>query len=56
MIAEFPELDIITKYPKVRLSALKHFSILYKVLESEIIVVAFWDNRQDPKLLLELTK
>jgi hypothetical protein len=31
-----------------------HFSIFYKVTEKHLIITAFWDNRQDPKKLLEL--
>ena len=33
-----------------------HFSILYKLAEEKLIITAFWDNRQDPKKLLELIK
>ena len=43
----------LTTFEEVRVSALGHFSIYYKITEKELIVVAFWDNRQDPKLLLE---
>jgi len=30
-----------------------HFSIYYKITETKLIIMAFWDNRQDPKKLLE---
>ncbi len=30
-----------------------HFSIYYKFTSDQIIVMAFWDNRQDPKKLLK---
>lgn len=43
-----------TIYPDTRISAMGHFSILYKVVDSRIIVTAFWDNRQEPAKLLEL--
>lgn len=33
-----------------------HFSILYKLTESQLIITAFWDNRQDPKKLVEIIK
>lgn len=42
-----------TTFEDVRVSSLGHFSIYYKTTEKEIIVVAFWDNRQDPKKILE---
>ena len=40
--------------PHIRVSSLGHYSIFYKLTESELIVVAFWDNRQNPKKLLEI--
>ncbi len=33
-----------------------HFSLLYKFNENEVIITAFWDNRQDPEKLLEIIK
>ena len=30
-----------------------HFSIYYKLTKDKLIITAFWDNRQDPKKLLE---
>jgi hypothetical protein len=30
-----------------------HFSLYYMVDEYQIIVMAFWDNRQDPEKLLK---
>jgi plasmid stabilization system protein ParE len=48
----FPE----TIYPETRISAMGHFSILYKIAEEQLIITAFWDNRQDPKKLLETIK
>lgn len=31
-----------------------YFSIYYKITDEQLIITAFWDNRQDPKKLLEL--
>jgi len=45
-----------TTFQDVHVSSLGHFSIYYKITETELIVVAFWDNRQDPKKLLEEIK
>ena len=45
-----------TIYPETRVAAMGHFSIFYRLTESKLIVTAFWDNRQDPKKLLELIK
>lgn len=42
------------EFQNVRESALGHFSLYYRITEKQIIVMAFWDNRQDPKKLLKL--
>jgi len=43
--------------PGIRVAAMNHFSIFYRITTTRIIISAFWDNRQDPKKLLEvLTK
>ena len=41
-------------YPETREAALGYFSIYYKTQDNQLIVMAFWDNRQDPKKLLEM--
>lgn len=38
------------------MAAMGHFSLIYQVFESKIIITAFWDNRQDPKKLYEMLK
>ena len=56
VIQVFPEAFKSTTYPETRISAMGHFSILYKITDTQIIVTAFWDNRQDPEKLLEIIK
>jgi plasmid stabilization system protein ParE len=56
VIRKFPEAFVATRYPKTRISAMGHFSLLYKFTEHEIIITSFWDNRQDPEKLLELIR
>ncbi|OYQ49035.1 type II toxin-antitoxin system RelE/ParE family toxin [Flavobacterium aurantiibacter] len=41
-------------YPDTREAALGYFSIYYKITDSQLIITAFWDNRQDPKKLIKL--
>jgi plasmid stabilization system protein ParE len=41
-------------YPDTHVSAMGYFSIFYKITSEKIIITAFWDNRQDPKKLLDL--
>jgi hypothetical protein len=33
-----------------------HYSIVYKIDNISIIITLFWDNRQDPKKLLDFLK
>jgi plasmid stabilization system protein ParE len=56
-IVRHPESFKTTSFPETRVSAMGHFSIFYKLTADQIIITAFWDNRQDPKILFEtLTK
>jgi len=50
-IAETPFLFKATDFVDVRVGT---FSIFYKVTSTEIIVTAFWDNRQNPQELLKI--
>jgi plasmid stabilization system protein ParE len=57
IISDNPLLFKQTEIESIRESAMGHFSLYYAFNEKEIIVMAFWDNRQDPeKLIAELTK
>ena len=53
-ILTHPESYKLTEFPETRVSAMGYFSIFYKVTESQLIITAFWDNRQDPKTLLRV--
>jgi plasmid stabilization system protein ParE len=54
LIAKNPQLFKSTDFRDTRISAMGHFSILYIYSETQLIITAFWDNRQDPKKLLAL--
>ncbi len=54
LIADNPYIYKSTDFKDVRVAPLGNFSIYYKVTDKEIIITAFWDNRQDPKKLLEI--
>ena len=51
-----PKLFKKADYPNTHVSALGHFSIFYKYTKDTLIITAFWDNRQDPKKLLDILK
>lgn len=51
-IANNPESFKITDFKDIRVTSLGNYSIYYKTTKNEVIISAFWDNRQDPKKLL----
>ncbi len=53
-IAQQPFLYKKTDFRATRVAPLGNFSIYYKVSDKEIIITAFWDNRQNPKTLLKI--
>ena len=46
-----PEMGKKTNFGETRAIIMTHYSILYKIDTSRIIITGFWDNRQDPKKL-----
>jgi plasmid stabilization system protein ParE len=54
VISKNPEAFKETDIDEVRESAMGHFSLYYKITPELIIVMAFWDNRQEPKTLLKV--
>jgi toxin YoeB len=55
-IAKSPLIYKRTDFSDIRVTSLGNFSIFYKITDKSIIITAFWDNRQDPKKLLEILK
>jgi len=53
-IAKTPFIYKLTDYKGIRVASLGNYSIYYKITETNIIITAFWDNRQNPKKLLRI--
>lgn len=51
-----PDIYIKTEFPDIRTSTLGHYNIFYKITTDELIVIAFWDNRRNPKTLSKILK
>ncbi|PXY43286.1 type II toxin-antitoxin system RelE/ParE family toxin [Flavobacterium hydrophilum] len=49
-----PEIYITTSFPDIRVSTLGHYNIFYKTTSRELIVIAFWDNRRNPKTISKI--
>lgn len=54
LIVDHPEIGKSTNHQNTRQAAMGNFSVYYKILNENIIVTAFWDNRQNPKKLLKI--
>ncbi len=48
-----PELGKKTEFNDTRVISLGHYCILYRKVNSKIIITGFWDNRQNPDKLLK---
>lgn len=53
-LRKYPESAKLTDFPQTRNAVLGHFSILYKVSDNSLIIMAIWDNRDNPDKLLSL--
>jgi hypothetical protein len=51
-----PETYIKTSFQDIRVSTLGHYNIFYKTTPNEFIILAFWDNRRNPKILSKILK
>lgn len=56
LISKNPEAGKPTNHLDTREAAMGNFSIYYKNIDQQIIITAFWDNRQDPEKLINLLK
>ncbi|QAA82032.1 type II toxin-antitoxin system RelE/ParE family toxin [Aequorivita sp. H23M31] len=55
-ISKNPFIYKLTDFNDFRVASLGNYSIYYKVSGNDLIISAFWDNRQDLKKLLEILK
>ena len=51
-----PDIGKRTEFVNTRAISLGHYSIFYQIIESQIFIISFWDNRQDPVKLLIFLK
>ena len=55
-LAKTPFIHKKADFKDIRVASLGNFSMFYKITNNEILITAFWDNRQDPKKLLLILK
>jgi len=49
IVSVFPESGIPTQYKDIKLTIVSHFEIIFKVTNTEIVVLDIWDSRQNPE-------
>jgi hypothetical protein len=52
LLKQFPGMGVATEFADIRAVSMGYYTLLYKVVGAKVIIVGFWDNRQDPALLL----
>jgi plasmid stabilization system protein ParE len=56
LILKYPKSGREMEIPGVRASVMGYFSLIYTLSTREINIIAFWDNRQNPKTLFDQLK
>lgn len=54
LLINHPKLGRETDFKNTRVLSMGYYSIFYKPNKEQILITAFWDNRQDPEKLLQL--
>lgn len=56
LLKQHPNLGKSIEFEDIRMISLWHYSILYKVVPTQIIVTAIWDNRQESSKFLKFLR
>ena len=56
IITDFPEIGKLTDQANTRIKIVKDYLIIYEETETQILILAIWDTRQDPGKLKEVLK
>lgn len=56
LLKNYPYIGKKTEYKDIRILPFEHYNILYRIENSRILIMAFWDNRQNPRKLLKLLR
>ncbi len=53
IVLKLPEFGISTTSTDVKFIIVSHFELVYKITETEIVVIDVWDTRQNPENFLK---
>ena len=56
IVLDFPQIGKVTDDTKARIKIVRDYSIIYEETETQILILAIWDNRQDPDKLKKILK
>ena len=56
LLKEHPELGRSTNFKSTRMLVMGHYSIIYQLFLPKVIITGFWDNRRDPRELLQFLR
>lgn len=56
LLKNFPLTGVEIQNEDARILHFHNYSLVYKISQSEIYILAFWDNRQNPSKPLEILK
>jgi plasmid stabilization system protein ParE len=49
LVQKFPEIGRITEDQRSRILVIKEFLLIYEISGSKIIILSFWDGKQNPE-------
>ena len=53
LLSKHPFLGKGTEHPEIRLLIKGHYKIIYKIYPQELVILLFWDTRQNPEKMNE---
>ncbi|QHI36611.1 hypothetical protein IMCC3317_19740 [Kordia antarctica] len=56
LLKKQPEFGKKIYFKNIRAVSMRHYSIIYKINQLNIIIIGFWDNRQDSEKLLNFLR
>lgn len=49
LVQKFPEIGRITEDQRSRILVIKEFLLIYEISDNKIVILSFWDGKQNPE-------
>lgn len=56
LLKSHPDIGKQTEFKETRALIMGHYTLLYRIDNTRLLITGFWDNRQDPQKLLRFLK